>query len=76
MTRLMQLFTGRAISLYSLLQIIQNAAALLVFNQPNYPDITPILLSLNWLPIGAHIQFKSLALALRAVNEMAPTSTE
>ncbi|KAJ8397407.1 hypothetical protein AAFF_G00439560 [Aldrovandia affinis] len=51
------------------LQLVQNAAARLVFNQPKF---TPLLSSLHWLPIAARIRFKSLVLAFQAARGTAP----
>ena len=45
------------------LQMIQNAAARLVFNQPKRAHVTPLLIELHWLPVAACIKFKSLMLA-------------
>ncbi len=39
-------------------QMIQNAAAHLVFNQPKRTHVTLILISLHWLPVKARIKFK------------------
>ncbi|KAJ8392151.1 hypothetical protein AAFF_G00079570 [Aldrovandia affinis] len=50
------------------LQLVQNAAARLVFNQPKFTHVTPLLSSLHWLPIAAHIRFKSLVLAFQAAR--------
>uniref|UniRef100_A0AAY4DP64 Reverse transcriptase domain-containing protein n=1 Tax=Denticeps clupeoides TaxID=299321 RepID=A0AAY4DP64_9TELE len=44
------------------LQMIQNMAARLIFNQPKYTHVTPLLTSLHWLPVAARIEFKSLML--------------
>src|SRR4029434_10409343 len=44
------------------LQMIQNAAARLVFNQPKRAHVTPLLIELHWLPVAARIKFKSLML--------------
>ena len=41
------------------LQIIQNAAAPLVFNIPKFSYVTPLLRSLHWLPVAARIRFES-----------------
>lgn len=54
------------------LQLIQNAAAWLVFNLPKFSHTTPLLRSLHWLPIAARIRFKTLVLAYRATNGSAP----
>ncbi len=42
------------------LQMIQNAAARLVFNEPKRAHVTPLFVSLHWLPVAARIQFKIL----------------
>ena len=55
------------------LQMIQNAAARLVFNQPKREHVTPLLIELHWLPVAAHIKFKSLMLAYRVIAGSAPT---
>ncbi len=47
------------------LQMIQNAAARLVFNEPKRAHVTPLFDSLHWLPVAARIQFKMLMLAYR-----------
>ncbi len=47
------------------LQMIQNAAARLVFNEPKRAHVTPLFVSLHWLPVAARIQFKTLMLAYR-----------
>ncbi len=55
------------------LQIIQNAAARLVFNEPKRANVTPHFISLHWLPVAARIQFKTLMLAYRTTTGSAPT---
>ena len=55
------------------LQMIQHAAAHLVFNQPKRAHVTPLLIELHWLPVGARIKFKSLMLAYRVIDGSAPT---
>ncbi len=47
------------------LQIIQNAAARLVFNEPKRAHVAPLFISLNWLLVAACIKFKTLILAFR-----------
>ncbi|XP_036390590.1 uncharacterized protein LOC118781699, partial [Megalops cyprinoides] len=54
------------------LQLIQNAAARLIFNLPKFSHVTPLLKSLHWLPVAARIRFKTLTLAFSAVNRTAP----
>ncbi|XP_057211858.1 uncharacterized protein LOC130567637 [Triplophysa rosa] len=54
------------------LQMIQNAAARIVFNQPKRTHLTPLLISLHWLPVAARIKFKSLTLAFRTITANSP----
>ncbi len=54
------------------LQMIQNAARL-VFNEPKRAHVTPLFVSLHWLPVAACIQFKTLMLAYRTTTGSAPT---
>ncbi len=55
------------------LQMIQNAAARLVFCEPKRAHVTPLFVSLHWLPVAARIQFKTLMLAYRTTTGSAPT---
>ncbi len=52
--------------------MIQNAAARLVFNEPKRAHVTPLSVSLHWLPVAARIQFKTLMLAYRTTPGSAP----
>ncbi len=54
------------------LQIIQNAAARLVFNEPKRAHVTPLFISLHWLPVAARIKFKTLMLAYRTPTGSSP----
>ncbi len=45
------------------LQMIQNAAARLVFRKPKRAHVTPLFIFLYWLPVAARIKFKTLMLA-------------
>ncbi len=54
------------------LQMIQNAAALLVFNKPKRANVTPLFISLHWLPVAARIKLKTLMLAYRTTTGSAP----
>ncbi len=54
------------------LQMIQNAAARLVFNEHKRAHVTPLFVSLHWLPVAARIQFKTLMLAYRTTTGSAP----
>ncbi len=51
------------------LQMIQNAAARLVFIEPKRAHVTPLFVSLHWLPVAARIKFKTLMLAYRTGSE-------
>ncbi len=55
------------------LQMIQNAVARLVFNEPKRAHVTPLFVSLHWLPVAARIQFKKLTLAYKTTTGSAPT---
>ncbi len=52
--------------------MIQNAAARLVFNEPKRAHVTPLFVSLHWLPVLARIQIKTLMLAYRTTTGSAP----
>ncbi|XP_056615780.1 uncharacterized protein LOC130430647, partial [Triplophysa dalaica] len=54
------------------LQLVQNAAARLVFQQPKRVHVTSLFISLHWLPVAARIRFKSLMLAYRTITGSAP----
>ncbi|XP_064178626.1 uncharacterized protein LOC135248207 [Anguilla rostrata] len=66
------LLAGLPASAIRPLQLIQNAAARLVFNLPRHSHITPLLTTLHWLPVIARIKFKTLVLAYQAVKGSAP----
>ncbi|CAM4660941.1 unnamed protein product [Leuciscus chuanchicus] len=53
--------------------MIQNAAARLVFNEPKRAHVTPLFISLHWLPLAARIKFKALTLAYRTITGSAPS---
>ncbi len=67
------LLAGLPASTIKLLQMIQNAAARLVFNEPKRTHVTPLFISLHWLPVAARIQFKTLMLAYRTTTGSAPS---
>ncbi|KAI5106542.1 tetraspanin-4 isoform X5 [Silurus meridionalis] len=67
------LLAGLPLNAIRPLQMIQNAAARLVFNQPKISHTTPLLRSLHWLPVAACIRFKTLMLAYKAKNGPAPS---
>ncbi len=53
------------------LQMVQNAAARLVFNEPKRAHVT-LFISLHWLLVAARIKFKTLMLAYRTTTGSAP----
>ncbi len=55
------------------LQMIQNAAARLVFSKPKRAHVTSLFISLHWLPVAARIKFKMLMLAFRTATGSAPS---
>ncbi len=54
------------------LQLIQNAAARLIFNEPKRMHVTPLFINLHWLPIAARIKFKALMFAYKTTSGSAP----
>ncbi len=54
------------------LQLIQNAAARVVFNEPKKAHVTPLFIRLYWLPIAARIKFKVLMFAYKTTTGTAP----
>ncbi len=47
------------------LQLIQNAAARFIFNEPKRTHVTHLFINLHWLPIAARIKFKALMFAYK-----------
>ena len=54
------------------IQRVQNAAARLIFQQPKFCHITPVLSQLHWLPIKYRIEFNILLMTFKAIHGMAP----
>jgi len=52
---------------------IHKTAARLMFNLPRFSHVTPLFRDLHWLPVIAHIRFKTLVLTFMAVNGTAST---
>ena len=50
----------------------QNATARLMFEQPKFCHITPVLSQLHWLPIKYCIEFKILLMTFKAIHGMVP----
>ncbi|XP_053541743.1 uncharacterized protein LOC128634923 [Ictalurus punctatus] len=67
------LLSGLPASSIEPVQMIQNAAARLVFNQPKRTHVTPLFISLHWLPVDAQIKFKALMLTYKTLSGTAPS---
>ncbi len=66
------LLAGLPASSIKPLQLIQNAAARLIFNEPKRMHVTPLFINLHWLPIAARIKFKALMFDYRTTSGSAP----
>ncbi len=66
------LLAGLPASSIKPLQLIQNAAPRLIFNEPKRTHVTPLFINLHWLPIAARIKFKALIFAYRITSGSAP----
>ena len=55
------------------LQRIQNMAAKLIFQQPKFSHVSPLLIQLHWLPVEYRIVFKLLLLTFKGVHKLAPS---
>lgn len=60
-------------SAFKPLQLIQNSAAHLVYNEPKRAHLTPLFISLHWLPVEAWMKFKPLMLAYKTATGTAPS---
>ena len=54
------------------LQILQNHAARLIFRAKKKDHITPLLMSLHWLPIRFRIEYKIAVICFKCINGLAP----
>uniref|UniRef100_A0A8C2J8N4 Reverse transcriptase domain-containing protein n=1 Tax=Cyprinus carpio TaxID=7962 RepID=A0A8C2J8N4_CYPCA len=66
------LLVGLPACTFKPLQLIQNAAVRVVFNEPKTAHVTPLLIRLHWLPVAARIKFKVLMLAYKMTTGTAP----
>ncbi len=48
-------------------------AAQLIFNEPKIAHVTPLFISLHWLPVAAHIKFKTVMLAYKTATGSTPS---
>ncbi len=54
------------------LQRIQNMAAKLIFRQPKFSHVSPLLTELHWLPVKYRINFKLHILTFKGIHQLAP----
>ncbi len=66
------LYIGVPQSCVSRLQLVQNAAARLLTGKRKYVSITPVLISLHWLPVKYRIDFKILLFVFKSLHNLAP----
>ncbi len=67
------LLAGLPASSIKPLQLMQNVAARLIFNEPKRTHVTSLFINLHWLPIAAQcIKFKALMFAYRSTSGSAP----
>ncbi len=57
------LLAGLPASSIKPLQLIQNTATRLIFNEPKRMHVTPLFINLHWQPIAASVKFKALMFA-------------
>lgn len=66
------LYLGISESLVTRLQCVQNAAVRFLTNTRKRDHITPLLISLHWLPVRYRIQYKVLMFVFKALHDQAP----
>lgn len=66
------LYVGVSQSCVSRLQLVQNAAARLLTGKCKYENITPVLISLHWLPVKYRIDYKILMFVFKSLHSLAP----
>ena len=54
------------------LQLVQNFAARIVAKKRKYEHVTPILRSLNWLPVRDQLYFRDAVLDFKCMSGLAP----
>ncbi len=67
------MYIGISQSYMNRLQTVQNAAARLLTGTRKYEHITPVLLSLHWLPVHFKIEFKIVLFVFKVLNGLAPS---
>ncbi len=66
------LLAGLPASSIKPLQLIQNAAAIFIFNELKIMHVTPLFINFHWLPKAAHIKFKVLMFAYKTTSGSEP----
>lgn len=66
------LLYGLPNTLLDKLQRVQNTAARIITRTSRHSHITPVLKELHWLPIKHRVQYKTLLLVFKALNQQAP----
>ncbi|KAF4081259.1 hypothetical protein AMELA_G00159370 [Ameiurus melas] len=67
------LLSGLPASSIKPIQMIQNAAARLVFSLPKRTHFTPLFISLHWLSVATRIKFKALMVSYKTLSRTAPS---
>ena len=67
------LYTGLPDSTIHRLQLVQNAAARLVSGTKMREHISPVLISLHWLPVKKRLRFKICTFVYKALNGLGPS---
>ncbi len=67
------LYYGISQSSIMRLQMVQNAAARLITGRRRFDHISPILISLNWLPVKSRIICKILTFVFKSLQNQAPS---
>ncbi len=66
------LYIGISQGQLSCLQLVKNVAARLLTRTKKRERITPVLVSLHWLPVEFRIYFKSLLMIFKALHGISP----
>ena len=67
------LYVGLGKRQMSRLQLVQNSAARLLTGTKKREHITPVLVSLHWLPVCFRVDFKILMFVFKSLHSKAPT---
>ena len=67
------LLYGTNANIINKLQRVQNTAARLITRRRKYDSITPVLISLHWLPVHYRCQYKLIVYVYKALHDKAPS---